>query len=196
MNESLLDTRNSHREINPRLQSILSMIIGATLLLGGLFGVLISPVIVPSPSMAPTIAVGEVVWVWKAPYSVGLGNPGRGDIVTFDAPKSSQHLVNLFIKRVVAIAGDTVEIRHNRLVLNGNLLPLQINEKLQHMEVLDGRTHYKVNLDRGGAKFDMPAMTVPQGHVFILGDNRGNSEDSRKWGPVPINSLKGVALKR
>jgi signal peptidase I len=120
-------------------------------------------------SMAPHIASGEYVLVNTFAYH--FAPPQRGDIVAFRHDDGTHEL---FIKRVVAIPGDRVRIDRGVVYLNGNAL----------------REPYVRYPDAGS----YPETIVPSGDVYVLGDNRANSEDSRVFGPVPGDRLIGRAL--
>jgi len=119
------------------------------------------------PSMEPNLYRGYRVMTEKISYLVHP--PQRGDVVIADRPGNEVSL----IKRVVALPGETVEVRGGHTFINGQ----QIEEP------------WVTNF--GGPSY--PPTLVPPDHVFILGDNRGNSRDSRAIGPVPINAIKGHA---
>ncbi len=119
------------------------------------------------PSMEPNLYRGYRVMTEKISYLVHL--PRRGDVVVADRPGNEVSL----IKRVVALPGETVEVRGGHTFINGE----QIEEP------------WVTNF--GGPSY--PPTVVPPDHVFILGDNRSNSRDSRAIGPVPVDSIKGHA---
>jgi signal peptidase I len=117
------------------------------------------------PSMQPNLYRGYRVMTEKISYLVHL--PRRGDVVVADRPGNEVSL----IKRVVALPGETVEVRNGHTFINGQ----QIEEPWV--------THF------GGPNY--PPTVVPPDHVFILGDNRSNSRDSRSIGPVSVDTIKG-----
>jgi len=117
------------------------------------------------PSMEPNLYRGYRVMTEKVSYL--LHPPSRGDVVIADRPGSAVAL----IKRVVALPGETVEVRGGHTFVNGE----QIEEP------------WVTNF--GGPSY--PPTVVPPDHVFILGDNRGNSRDSRAIGPVPVDTITG-----
>ncbi len=125
-------------------------------------------IVVAGPSMRPTLDYGQQVMVEKITYRFAHG-PRRGDVVVVDVPNEETPL----IKRVIALAGETVEVRGGRVLVNGRLLD----------EPWDTR--------QGGA--DYPATRIPPLHVFVLGDNRASSRDSRVFGPVSVDHIVGRA---
>ena len=131
---------------------------------------------IPSESMQNTLLIGDHVFVNKL-YAV-FGTPHRGDIIVFDSPVEK---INL-IKRVIALSGDRVEMRGDTLYLNKEpqIEPYAIYERNNRL----GRAaHYRFG-----------PVTVPEGHIFVMGDNRNNSGDSRFFGPVKIDSIQGKAM--
>lgn len=128
----------------------------------------------PSGSMQPTIAVGDHFLVDKRAYHEGT-LPRRGDIVLFTSPVDQ---TTKLAKRAVAIAGDTVEIRQKQLYVNGAL----VKEPYVHFEDLARMTTPR---DHFGP------VVVPERQLFVLGDNRDKSLDSRYWGFVPVDNLHG-----
>lgn len=126
---------------------------------------------VEGPSMRPTLVNGERLVVNKFIYR--WQQPGKGDVVVFRYPRDPSRD---FIKRVIATAGDTIEIRDGRVFVNGQ----QLSEA------------YILEKSRGS----YPVSTVPEGTIFVMGDNRNNSEDSRftDVGFVPLHLLKGKAI--
>jgi len=126
---------------------------------------------VEGPSMRPTLANGERLVVNKFLYRFRA--PERGEIIVFRYPRDPSRD---FIKRVIAVPGDTVEIKEGRVFVNGQLL----NE------------NYILEKTRGS----YPLSTVPEGHVFVMGANRNNSEDSRfrDVGFVSKDMIKGKAI--
>lgn len=159
---------------------------------------------VPSGSMRPTILEGDVVLVNHLAYDLKLpltnlslarlGEPRRGDIVTFDSPQDGVRL----IKRLVALPGDVVELRDGVLSING--VPAQYSKVHEVLEPVspgvglpavraterwDDRDHAVQYLDSLPNRRQAGPLTVPPGHYYMLGDNRDNSGDSRYFGPVP-----------
>lgn len=150
------------------LKEILETVVIALVLALLIRGFLVESFLVDGSSMLPTLESGERLLVNKLTYR--LGEPEIGDIVVFRNPKEPRD----FIKRVVATPGQTVEIRDGRVHIDGEPL----------------REDYLA--DPGHSFF--PPTAVPEGHVFVLGDNRNNSEDSRFFGFVPVKNIKGKAM--
>lgn len=126
---------------------------------------------IPSESMSPTLEIGDSVLTVKFAYRIG--DPERGDLALFKDPEGV-----IAIKRVVGLPGDTVSVRDGVLYVNGE----RRKEAYVDYELVDS-TFY------GPEK-------VPAGHVFLMGDNRSNSRDSRDYGPVPEGDLLGQVILR
>lgn len=145
-------------------------IIGTFVLIGALlrWGVL-QPYVIKQPSMEPGLVSGDRIVVNRLAYR--QSSPTRGDVVVFAFPKD---IKRTFVKRVIAAEGETVELRDNKVFVNG--------DAIEEPYVKPG---------------DYPPYgpeAVPVGKVFVLGDNRRESEDSREWGLLPKNYLIGKAL--
>jgi signal peptidase I len=171
------------------------------------------PFRIPSGSMMPTLIDGDYIFVKK--YSYGLrwpviekkfietGEPERGDVVVFRLPANPN--IN-YIKRVVGLPGDVIVYDNARLTINGDLVPLADDEDLEaevegfiYQEDLDGRNHairhsVKIN-PAGDSRSRLRVYEVPDGHYFMMGDNRDNSQDSRFIGPIPETHLVGEAVR-
>lgn len=144
---------------------------------------------IPSRSMLPTIAPGARVLVDKLVYRHAPIR--RGDLVVFTNP-NARH--TRYIKRVVALPGDIVELQNDELVVNGqhlDYLDAGANERVE----IQGDARYRIRLgSTDGAKPAAAAFEprkVPNGYCFVLGDNRHLSEDSRAYGPVPLTDVVG-----
>ncbi len=167
---------------------------------------------VPTGSMRPTIQEGDVVFVNRLAFDLKLpltniivahtGEPKRGDIVTFYSPQGGTRLV----KRLIALPGDSVEMREKIIWVNGrpaSYLPLKTltdrltdgseNEALRLSESADGQSHVVQWLQPlGSSAWDnFGPIVVPADHYLMLGDNRDNSADSRYFGFVPRKLLIG-----
>jgi len=146
---------------------------------------------IPSGSMLPTLQVGDHILVNKFIYGVRLpffgkrvlsgSNPQRGDVVVFVYPVDPS---KDFIKRVVAVGGDVIQIRDKHVYINGEVWDDP------HAFFVDGeaRGHGSNPRDNYGP------VTVPPGHLFMMGDNRDRSYDSRFWGFVDLDEVKGKAF--
>ena len=148
---------------------------------------------IPTGSMEPNLLVGDHLLVNKfvfAPTTSGIERMilpmreiRRGDVVVFKFPEEPERD---FIKRVIGLPGDTVEVRSRQVTINGS----PIEEPYAHYL-------FPVSDDEAGG-FDVRArygpVTVPADHYFMMGDNRDNSEDSRYWGFMPESYVKGKAL--
>jgi len=154
---------------------------------------------IPSGSMKPTLLVGDFILVNKLVYR--FSEPQRGDIVVFKYPIDP----NIdFIKRIVALPGEEVEVRNNQVFINGKPLPLiEVGRgeengvrKVIYEEVLPEGIKHKVQFyeDFPFSKRDFGPVVVPPNHYFVMGDNRDNSEDSRYWGFVPRENIVGKAF--
>jgi signal peptidase I len=159
---------------------------------------------IPSGSMIPQLQINDRVVVSKISYK--LHGPHRGDIVVFDAPKAAvftppaqptNPVANLFhrigsgvgliqpsteefIKRVIALPGETVDIKDNHIFINGRVL-------------LEPYLPQSTLTLPNGAKFP---ITVPKGDLWVMGDNRTNSSDSRFFGPIPEKTIVGRTILR
>ncbi|WP_439815558.1 signal peptidase I [Zavarzinia sp. CC-PAN008] len=144
---------------------------------------------IPGLSMVPTLRQGDYILARRRDYDAQP--PGRGDIVVFDAQGAA------YVRRIVALGGDRIAMRHGQVVLNGTPLVRRQRGDEQGVplileELADGRTIRLLGSDGDGPLDTMAEMTVPPGTVFVLGDNRANSADSRTQdiGFVPITALR------
>ena len=173
---------------------------------------LVEPFRIPSGSMMPTLLVGDFILVNKYAYGIRLpvmnrkvmelGEPGRGDVVVFRFPKDPR--VD-YIKRVVGVPGDHVVYRDKTLYINDQKIAqipegsyigvgsgLSMSGADVRREALDNVKHDILVVPRmRGVETD---TVVPEGHYFVMGDNRDNSNDSRYWGFVPDENLVGRAF--
>jgi signal peptidase I len=164
------------------------------------------PFRIPSGSMMPTLLQGDFIFVKKYAYGLRLpvietkvfetGAPERGDVVVFRLPE--QPSVN-YIKRVVGLPGDQVVYRRHRLVINGEAVELDKADDAtlsnpKFVEELGQRQHDILIEDRSYTSGD-GTFVVPEGHYFVMGDNRDNSRDSRFIGGIPETHLVGEAVR-
>ncbi len=169
---------------------------------------LYEPFQIPSGSMIPTLRIGDFILVDKFSYGlrlpvsgtklVDIGSPQRGDVMVFYPPNDERH----FIKRVIGLPGDKVEVRNGMLFVNGEQM-----EQTPHPTLVPENHSYTVQLEQlGSVQHAMQrgvrpgrysvrySIVVPEGHYFMMGDNRDNSSDSRDWGPVPEENIVGKAV--
>ncbi len=169
---------------------------------------LVEPFQIPSSSMVPTLEVGDFILVNKFAYGIRLpvvrtkvidvGEPARGDVMVFFPPHERRY----FIKRVVGLPGDRIDYIDNQLFVNGK----QVSETLQaqlpaaepsfalYQESV-GDANYQIRKELNPQfMVTRRGVIVPQGHYYMMGDNRNNSADSRVWGPVPEANIVGKAF--
>ena len=161
----------------------------------GLRSFVAEPFRIPSSSMMPTLLIGDFILVNKFAYGLRWpitnkkfldnGEPQRGDVVVFDSPADGTRL----IKRVVAVAGDRVELRDGHLSINGVPMADAADPQAERF----GLRVALLDLANGGGP-DILDARVPAGHVLVLGDHRGRSVDGRWFGFVPVDALYARAL--
>ncbi|HIY71478.1 MAG TPA: signal peptidase I [Candidatus Luteimonas excrementigallinarum] len=175
------------------------------------------PFRIPSSSMMPTLLIGDFILVNKFSYGlrlpinnkkvVSIGEPKRGDVVVFRPPHQPEQD---WIKRVIGIPGDTIDYVDNTVYVNGTafeyapigdyqgrgrgremdgaqLLAETVTGRGRSHQVLETRLPIADPAERG-------PWTVPEGHYFVMGDNRDRSDDSRFWGTLPESQLRGKAF--
>lgn len=131
---------------------------------------ILEPFYIPSGSMEPTLREHDRIIVSKLNYL--WAEPQRGDIIVFKYPRDPKRN---FVKRIIAVGGETVALKNSRLYINGQEVPEDY-------------------LPPGLRFADFGPVSVPEGYFFMLGDNRNNSEDSRVWGFLPRRLIVGKAL--
>lgn len=149
------------------------LVLAAFALAQGIKAYLVQPFVIPTGSMRPTIMEADRVLAEKLTFRFSR-KPQSGDIVVFDDPMG-QH--PQLIKRVIAVAGQTIDVRDNRVWVDGE--PLD-----------EPYTHGEPNTP---GTLELP-VTVPTGQVWLMGDNRPNSGDSRFFGPRPVSTVHGKAF--
>ncbi len=168
--------------------------------------------VVPTGSMKPTILEGDRIFINKLAYDLKVpyttkavatwAQPERGDIVVFYSPLDGTRLV----KRVIGLPGETVAMQANRLYINGRATGYTLPEDVVGgsgsaetgayilTEELPGRRHPVRIMPGAFSPKSFAPLTVPEGHYFLIGDNRDNSADSRYFGFVPRGQIVGKAL--
>ncbi len=175
------------------LVAIVAVALGVAL---GIQAFLVKPFKIPSESMVPTLEIGQRVLVNRA--GLHFGDPERGDVMVFKPPKGADGAIcgtahssrqgcpkstegkseTNFIKRVVAVGGDRISIKAGRVYING---------KRQAEPFINPSPDCQVcNLPE--------EVKIPADHYYMMGDNRGQSSDSRDWGPVPRDNMIGKAF--
>ena len=166
------------------------------------------PFRIPSGSMMPTLLQGDFIFVSKFSYGLRLpvletkiletGMPERGDVAVFRLPKEPN--VN-YIKRIIGLPGDEIVYDGHRLTINGDLMPLNRDEAAstfegmaRFIEELGDREH-AILITKPGFAIRDGTFQVPEGHYFMMGDNRDNSRDSRFIGAIPETHLVGRAVR-
>ena len=163
---------------------------------------------IPSGSMKPTLLIGDHILVNKFIYGIKIPftdryiiqikKPKKGDVVVFKWPRNEE---KDFIKRVIGIEGDKIEIKNDILHINNEKIETKyigkyedenINKADKYVEFLGEDKHYI--LDEYIKHENYGPKIVPENYIFVMGDNRDQSHDSRYWGFVSLNKLRGKAL--
>jgi signal peptidase I len=169
--------------------------------------------------MMPTLLTGDFIVVNKFDYGfrlpitntklVEFSKPNRGDVIVFRYPnyeKNPGYSGVDFIKRIVATPGDVISYSEDQLIVNDEVLELNnigpylgvdsgkaMNKYKLVQELMDSKPH-EVLLNPNGQSKGIPEITIPEGHYFVMGDNRAHSSDSRFWGFVPEEYIIGRAI--
>ena len=173
---------------------------------------LIEPFQIPTGSMIPTLEVGDFILVNKYAYGVrlpiigtkilGVEDPDRGEVIVFIPPHENKY----YIKRVIGLPSDTVRYEDKNLYINGELISKDYVESIMvetsigdlpgvlYSETINGVEHSTQNIDAVGRQRARTTWVIPNGHYFMMGDNRDNSSDSRVWGTVPNENVVGKAV--
>jgi signal peptidase I len=194
----------------------LGVVLGISLLLRGFIA---EAYVVPSGSMLPTLKVGDRIFANRFVYGLKVPwveyklthgrSPKPGEVIIFVDPRGSG---DTLVKRVAATGGDTIAIKNGIIYRNGKPIkrrPLQ--GEFGYLEQVEGSdrslsvacdafeeessgNRYRVFYHRGHLPYSFGPVKVPRNHVFVLGDNRDNSNDSRFWGTVPHSHIKGQMM--
>ena len=182
-------------------------------------GFIFEPFRVPSNSMMPTLLTGDFIVVNKFDYGfrlpitntklVEFSKPNRGDVIVFRYPnyeKNPGYSGVDFIKRIVAIPGDIISYSEDQLVINDKALEIKnigpyigvdsgksMNNYKLAQEFIDTLPH-EILINPNRQSKGIPEITIPEGHYFVMGDNRSHSSDSRFWGFVPEEYIIGRAI--
>ena len=167
---------------------------------------LAEPYQIPSPSMVPTLQIGDFILVNKYAYGLRLpvfgtkilnvGDPARGDVMVFIPPHDPRY----FIKRVIGVPGDSVRYENKALYINGERLQYELVGEVPgagryptraYQETIDGVTHTIFKNSRFEAAQE---WQIPEGRYLMLGDNRDVSQDSRFWGLAHEDNIVGKAV--
>ncbi|MEN6375890.1 MAG: signal peptidase I [Smithella sp.] len=182
---------NTKTKTKSKIQEYIEAIIVALLIALFLRTFVIQAFKIPSRSMVPTLLVGDHLLVNKFIYGVKIPflrntlipvtDPKRGDIIVFIYPRDRS---KDFIKRVIGVSGDTIEIKNKKIFLNDK-------------EYTDAHGVYSDNVIYPAAlqpRDNFGPVTVPPGSLFVMGDNRDESADSRYWGFVDLKDVEGKAM--
>jgi len=182
-------------------------------------GFIFEPFRVPSNSMMPTLLTGDFILVNKFDYGLRLpilnskiidfSKPERGDVIVFRYP-NYEHSAGYsgvdFIKRVVALPGDTISYEKDQLTVNGEIVDYRkigAYHGVDSGKAMSGYRHGRELIDEAnhdillhplGYSRELSKTTIPEGHYFVMGDNRPHSSDSRFWGYVPEDYILGRAV--
>ncbi len=170
---------------------------------------------VPTGSMKDTILIGDFLIVNRLKYGIKLPftdkylfrlkKPKKGEIIVFRYPLGGKGLFKdtNFVKRCIATAGDTVYVQHKTLFVNGkdiNADYTSYRDPTEYPPLNVEKELFQISWERGKLKKypyvrdNFGPIVVPEGHVFAMGDNRDESDDSRFWGPVPLDNISGTPL--
>lgn len=173
---------------------------------------LVEPFQIPTGSMIPTLKVGDFILVNKFAYGIRLpvigtkiidfDDPQRGEVMVFIPPHEDKY----YIKRVIGLPGDTIRYEDKNLYVNGDLVEKEFLDNITvdtsigdlagtlYTETIGGIEHTTQHIDAAGRRRARTTWVIPNGHYFMMGDNRDNSSDSREWGAVSEKDIVGKAI--
>ena len=218
-----IENKNLSRFVKSKLRQNIESLVVAVVLALIIREFIVQPFKIPSGSMIPTLLVGDHLLVTKFMYGTripftnikilpGIRDIKYGDVIVFKYPNGDNEPSKeglYYIKRVVGLPGDKIDVKGRNLYINDNEIPLaylrsydskslnydmyvdEYNEDLPGYEHLVIYQNGKGYTDRGEY---LPYDKIPDGHYFVMGDNRDNSRDSRFWGLVPEENVAGKAL--
>lgn len=165
----------TEKEENPIVE-LLKTLVSAGILAIGIRACIAEARFIPSESMLPTLEIDDRLIIEKISYR--LRKPERGDVVVFRPTDTlkEQNFKEAFIKRVIGVPGDIIEVKNSEVYVNG----VKLTEKYIYES----------------PSYEYGPVKVPEGNYFVLGDNRNNSLDSHHWGFVPLENLIGRAAIR
>ncbi|MFC1562210.1 signal peptidase I [candidate division KSB1 bacterium] len=157
---------------------------------------------IPTGSMEKTLLVGDFLLVNKYIYGARIPftswhlpkirDPRQGEVVIFKYPKDPSLD---YVKRCIAIGGQTVEIKDKKVYVDGELFDNPPHAQFPYDLIPDGVPEPEIYpFDSYFNRDNYGPFTVPEDHIFVMGDNRDNSQDSRYWGPLPLENMVGKAL--
>lgn len=217
LNENNISNVNKPSKFKKNVKELIPII----LLVFAFRSVFFEPFKIPTGSMIPSLLIGDFILVnkfsygWKLPFSDMFGdpiylntpsNPERGDVIVFKYPNDTSFN---YIKRVIGLPGDIIELVDNVVYVNDQPIDATVIDGAKIMEDMDegyknlnlkflktktGKHNHVTQLDEDKDYSIFPRIRVPNGHFFVMGDNRDYSSDSRIWGFVPFGHIKGKAI--
>lgn len=204
---------SDHRSSNKRGRwlDVFKELVIVVVLICSLRWAVAEPFLVPSGSMIPSLLIKDYIFVTKFSYGLrvpfskmwlfGPVIPQRGDVVVFRAKDDDFYFM---VKRVVGLPGDRLQMvqKDDReyLSVNGELLETlefsgetEDDDFARYIEKMDSKGHLIQYSTGSSSEQERPEYVVPEGHIFMMGDNRDRSSDSRVWGPLPVENILGKA---
>jgi signal peptidase I len=185
------EKKSSVKKTKSKLRELIESILTAAVIAALVITFVIQAFKIPSSSMVPTLLIGDHLFVNKFIYGVKIPvlrktiipitDPKRGDVIVFIFPEDRS---KDFIKRVIATGGDKVEIKNKQIFLNGK----------PYEDTIGIYTDASVFAAEAQPRDNFGPVTVPQGSLFVMGDNRDHSMDSRFWGFVDLRDVQGKAF--